>query len=74
MRLKYESLKLMLEKNRIRFTDKRYECIRNYDNQLWPIFQFGILKYVYRNYGITWLMEGGESGGGGEAPNYRDLL
>ena len=31
MHLEYESQNLVLEKNRIRFTDKKYECIRNFD-------------------------------------------
>ena len=32
MQLEYGSQNLVLGKNRIRFTDKKYECIRNYDN------------------------------------------
>ena len=31
MHLEYESQNLVLEKNRIRLTDKKYECIRKYD-------------------------------------------
>ena len=31
MQLKYGSQNLVLEKNRIRFTDTKYLCIRNYD-------------------------------------------
>ena len=31
MQLKYGSQNLVLEKKRIRFTDKKDKCIRNYD-------------------------------------------
>ena len=33
MQLKYGSQKLVRLKNRIRFNDKKYECIRNYDKK-----------------------------------------
>ena len=33
MQLKYGSQNLVLEKKRIRFTDKKYKCIRNYDGR-----------------------------------------
>ena len=33
MQLKYGSQKLVRLKNRIRFTDKKYKCIRNYDGR-----------------------------------------